>query len=284
MGARPKTLPAAIAPVLVGVAIAWSHDNLRIGVTVLAALCSVLIQIGTNLINDVGDYQKGGDRGERLGPPRVTALGYLTPNEVWSGVAVVFGLAAIAGLGIALLTDWFVLLVGVACLSAGYLYTSGPFPLSDNGLAGLFVMVFFGFVAVCGTVYINLGRIPSEAWWSGAAVGALVTNILVVNNIRDLKGDLESGRKNMPVWFGRMGGEIEYWLMLALAFVVPVILMVSMKLNLGGGIVFLSVPEAMRVAFELHRLEGKALNQVLASTSRFAFLYSILLSLAFLIS
>lgn len=210
LASRPKTLPAAISPVLVGWGIAIGIEGFQLLPALAALLCAVLIQIGTNLVNDVVDYQKGADTSERLGPVRVTHTGLLTPRQVWRGVFITFGLAALVGLYLVFDAGWPVLVIGGASILAGFLYTVGPYSLTNIGLGDLFVMLFFGFVAVCGTVFVVAGSGPLSAWLSALGVGALVTNILVVNNTRDMETDRQTGRKNIPVLFGRKGGKIEF--------------------------------------------------------------------------
>ena len=160
LAARPKTLPAAVAPVLVGGALAYAAGSFRPLAALAALLGAVLIQIGTNFVNDVADFEKGADTHERLGPTRVTENELLTPRQVWGGVTVVFGLATLLGVYLIAVTGWPVAVIGLASLLGGYIYTAGPWPLAYNGLGDLGVMIFFGFVAVCGTAYVTAGFLP----------------------------------------------------------------------------------------------------------------------------
>ncbi|MDH5506926.1 MAG: 1,4-dihydroxy-2-naphthoate polyprenyltransferase, partial [Anaerolineae bacterium] len=200
---RPKTLPAAISPVLVGAAISISIGRFHLGPALAAMFGAVMIQIGVNFANDVADFEKGADDETRLGPTRVTQAGLLTPGQVWGGVWTSFGFATLAGIYLATLAGWPVVIIGLASLTAALLYTSGPFPLAYNGLGDLFVFIFFGLVAVAGTTYVITLSIPSAVWPAACGIGALTTAILVVNNIRDLESDKKAGRKNIPIILGR---------------------------------------------------------------------------------
>ena len=284
MASRPKTLPAAAAPVIAGCAIAWQSGVFRPLTALTALVCALLIQIGTNFINDVLDYQKGTDNEERLGPTRVTQEGLLTPGQVWMGVLVVFGLAGLGGIYLAFAAGWPVILIGLASFLAGYLYTGGPSPFAYNGLGDIFVWMFFGFVALCGTVYVVSGSISALAWWAAVGVGALATAILVVNNIRDNQSDRRAGRRNIPVIWGRKGGEVEYLVLLVTAYLVP---LVTFSLGLTSAwifLIFLSIPQAVRLYKFITTSEiSPAFNQALAGTGSLELTYSLLFSLALIL-
>lgn len=278
---RPKTLPAAAAPVVAGWGVAASQPRFNWGAALAALFAAVMIQIGANLVNDVVDFYKGADTEARTGPTRVTHTGLLTANQVWTGVYIVFGLASLAGLYAAWSSSWLVLVLGAACILAAAAYTAGPYPLAYYlGLADLFVMLFFGFAAVCGTVYVVSEALPESAWWTAAAVGALTVNILVVNNIRDIETDRQAGRHNIPVVLGRGAAVWEYALMLVLAYAMPIVLVVR---NLAGPWVLLPllvVPQGWKLLNVLRSgLEGPPLNKTLAQTARHLLLYSMLLGL-----
>ena len=282
LGIRPRTLPAAIAPVLVGwgIVIGIKIASFKIFPALVILFCSILIQIGTNLVNDVVDFEKGIDTQDRQGPTRVTQAGLLTPSQVRIGVAITFGLAAAAGLYLFFVAGWPVLVIGAAAILAGISYSTGPFPLAHNGLGDLFVLIFFGFVAVCGTVFVLYGSVPLIAWLSGLAVGGLSVNILVVNNIRDIETDRKAGRKTIPVVFGRLTAEIEYGIFFAVAFLMPEFLLLYhltqiwvliplVVLQYGFGVV-----RAM-----LSAKEGPMYNKALAKTAQLLLFYSILYAL-----
>ncbi len=284
LAVRPRTLPAAVAPVLVGAGVAFHAAPVR-WLPVLAALfAAVMIQIGTNLVNDVVDYLRGTDDAQRLGPLRVTQAGLLTPKQVWAGVGVSFGLAALAGLYLSIVGGLPILLLGIVCILAGFAYSAGPFPLSHNGLGDLFTMLCFGFGGVCGTAYLAAGFLPASAWASGLGVGALVTAILIVNNIRDVESDRRAGRHNIPIWFGRRGGEIEFAVMLGMAFLVPVILVGANHTTPWVFTGWLALPAALRLFRNLCATEiGPAFNQLLAATAQLTLHYSVLLTFGFVV-
>ena len=280
LGARPRTLPAAAAPVVVGVGVALLSDGhlQRPLAALIAALCAVLIQIGTNLVNDVADFEKGTDTAERLGPVRVTQAGLLSPRQVWIGVFVTFAAAVLGGLYLAWVGGWPIIAIGLACIAAGFIYTVGPFSLSDKGLGDLFVFIFFGLVGVCGTVYVLTDSVPAAAWWAGAGVGALTTAILVVNNVRDIETDRQAGRRNLPVVLGRRAGEWEFITMLMIGYLAP---MAILGLKLSGFsvlAVFLTLPYAIGLTRRfIDTPAGPAMNAILGQTAQLLLFYSLAL-------
>ena len=210
IASRPKTLPAATVPVIVGTAAAFKDNVFQFGPALAALLGALLIQIGANFANDVFDYKKGADTAERLGPTRVTQAGMLSPGQVYAGMVVVFGLATLIGVYLVLVAGWAVILIGVFSILAALAYTGGPFPLGYNGLGDIFVFIFFGLVAVCGTYFVQAGTLGALAWWGALPVGFLATAILVVNNLRDVKTDRIAGKKTLAVRFGESGARAEY--------------------------------------------------------------------------
>src|SRR5512138_3336947 len=196
MAARPPTLPAAVVPVLVGTAAVARLGFLPLAF-VAALLATVLIQIGTNFANDYFDFHKGADTAERLGPVRVTQSGLIAPETVRMAMVLVFGLAALVGLYLVLAAGWPILVIGLLSIAAGVLYTGGPFPLAYNGLGDVFVFIFFGLVAVCGTVFVQAREIPALAVWTAVPMGLLTDAILSMNNLRDLETDRASGKKTL---------------------------------------------------------------------------------------
>jgi 1,4-dihydroxy-2-naphthoate polyprenyltransferase len=278
LAVRPKTLPAAVAPVLVGTAVAWRAGGFRAGPAVAAALGALLLQVGSNLANDVHDFERGADREDRLGPLRVTQAGLLTPAEVRKGMAVAFVLALLVGVYLVSVGGWPVVVIGLASIAAAAAYTAGPFPLGYNGLGDLFVMAFFGFAAVGGTVWVQALRIPLVAWPSALAVGALVTAILVVNNVRDVEQDRASGKRTLPARFGRAWGVREYAGLLALAYLVPAATVVVGLAPATVLLALLTLPLAVRLARSLARERGTVLNRTLEGTGRLALAWSALYS------
>jgi 1,4-dihydroxy-2-naphthoate octaprenyltransferase len=294
LASRPKTLPAAISPVLVGWAIVLDMLYIRsgslAGFNLLPALATlliaVLIQIGANLVNDVSDFQKGTDSGERLGPLRVTQAGLLSVRQMWAGVAVVFSAAALAGLYLVFFggsSGLPVLLIGAACIAAAVFYSVGQYSFASTGLGDLFAMLFFGFGAVCGTVYVLAGSLPGYAWLAALPVGALVTSILVVNNIRDMESDRQAGRKNIPVRFGRRAGEIEYSVLLAIAYFSSFAIVWAGE-SAWVFLVWLSLPLAVRLWQRMRTTPAnRTFNILLAQTARLTLLFSMLLALGILL-
>lgn len=276
---RPRTLPAAFAPVLVGAALAFAGGAFRPLAALAALFGALMIQIATNLVNDVADFNRGTDNEHRLGPTRVTQAGLLTPRQVWGGAALAFGLAALAGVYLIAVGGWPLLVIGLLSILAGSAYTAGPYPLAYNGLGDLFVFIFFGLVAVGGTAYVAGGSLPPATWPAGAAVGGLIVNILVVNNIRDIETDRAGGRTNIAVRFGRQAAESEYALMLALALLAPLLIVLS-----GWGspwvlLAWLALPGGWKHYQTLRGgLAGPPLNAVLGQTAALALRYSVLLA------
>jgi 1,4-dihydroxy-2-naphthoate polyprenyltransferase len=223
MAARPKTLPAAAAPVLLGAGLAAHHGVFAWLPALAALLGALLIQVGTNLGNDYYDFVRGGDTEARVGPTRVTQAGLLEPRQVLRGMILV--LAAAFGVGIYLVTvgGLPVVVIGLASLVCAVAYTGGPFPLAYHGLGDLFVFVFFGLIAVGGTYWVQALAWPPDALLMGAGIGALNTAILVANNLRDIESDGAAGKRTLAVRMGRGGTRVEYSLMLVVGAVAPVL-------------------------------------------------------------
>ncbi|MGV8908794.1 MAG: 1,4-dihydroxy-2-naphthoate polyprenyltransferase [Propionicimonas sp.] len=204
-GARPRTLPAALAPVLAGSAVAWFEAAFQPLLAVLALVVAVCLQLGVNYANDYSDGIRGTDA-ERVGPLRLVGSGSAAPSQVRTVAFACFGVAALAGLAVVVLTgQWWLIAVGVAAIAAAWFYTGGSRPYGYLGLGELFVFIFFGLVAVTGTVYIQLGTVTPAAWWTAIAIGALACAILVANNLRDLDGDRAAGKKTLATRLGDVG-------------------------------------------------------------------------------
>ncbi len=219
--ARLRTLPAAAVPVAVGTACAHAAGHVAWGPALAALAGSLAIQIGTNFANDVFDAERGADGPDRVGPLRAVSAGLITAGAMKRAMIAAFGVAAAFGLYLTLTAGWPIAVIGLISIAAGIAYTGGPYPLGYHGLGDVAVMAFFGFVAVCGTAYVQMAAIPSLAWWSAVPVGALATAILVVNNVRDRVTDARVGKRTLAVRFGRTGALVEYATLLLVAYAVP---------------------------------------------------------------
>jgi 1,4-dihydroxy-2-naphthoate polyprenyltransferase len=283
LAARPRTLPAAIAPVLVGTALAGSEGVFKVGPFVAALFGSVFIQIGTNLSNDYSDARRGADTEDRLGPVRVTAGGLMPPRRVLVGTYVAFGVAVAAGLYLAAVAGWELLVVGAASILAGVLYTGGPRPYGYEGLGELFVFTFFGLVAVAGSYFVQVESLRWEAVALGVPVGLLAAAILVVNNIRDVDTDRRAGKRTLAVKLGRARARVLFTAMIAVAFLVPIALIPALSAWLLLPLAALPlVPPLVRTVRT--RTDGPALNGALAATGRLLAVFSLLLGLGVLLS
>ncbi|GAB5562120.1 MAG: 1,4-dihydroxy-2-naphthoate polyprenyltransferase [Synoicihabitans sp.] len=201
--ARPRTLPAAVAPVLVASALAANAGSFALEPAAICLAFALLIQIGTNFANDYFDFKKGADNEDRVGPRRAVAAGLISPAAMKRAMTAVFALAFLVGLSLLPYGGWPLLLVGITSIFCGVVYTGGPYPLAYHGWGDVFVFVFFGLVAVTATYFVQAGEITPEAWFLGAAMGALSTNILIVNNYRDVETDRAAGKRTLVVRFGQ---------------------------------------------------------------------------------
>lgn len=284
LAARPKTLWAAVAPVVIGTAMAFESGGgawLPAGAALFGA---VMIQIGTNLANDYFDYQKGADAGDRLGPLRVTQAGLVKPETMRLAFAVAFALAAVAGLYLAWRAGWPIVLVGGLSILCGILYTAGPCPLGYVGLADLFVLVFFGPVAVGGTYYVQTLEINATVLASGLAPGLFSVAILTVNNLRDMESDAKVGKKTLAVRFGKRFARWQYLSCIMTASAIPAVLFLSngnRPLSLAAVVTPLGAIPSVRAVFTC--ADGTTLNTILAATGKLLLMYSILFSLGWLI-
>jgi 1,4-dihydroxy-2-naphthoate octaprenyltransferase len=283
LAARPRTLPAAIAPVLVGTALAGSEDVFRPLPFVAALVGSVFIQIGTNLSNDYSDARRGADTEDRLGPVRVTAGGLMPPRRVLVGTYVAFGVAVAAGLYLAAVAGWELLVVGAASILAGVLYTGGPRPYGYEGLGELFVFLFFGIVAVAGSYFVQTEELRWEAFALAVPVGLLAAAILVVNNVRDIETDRRAGKRTLAVKLGREKARTLFAAMVVVAFLVPPLLVPALSgwVLLPLAALPLAPPLVRTVAT---RTDGPALNGALAGSGRLLAVYSLLLAGGVLLS
>lgn len=283
MAARPATLPAAVAPVLVGTALAIHAGRFRALPCMAALIAAVLIQVGANLANDLFDFRKGADTEARLGPVRVTQSGLIPPEAVARGLVATFGAATLIGIYLVAVGGWPILVVGVASIAAGVLYTGGPWPLGYHGLGDVFVFVFFGVVAVAGTYYVQAGAINGVALAASLPVGLLITAILVVNNVRDIDTDRRAGKRTLAVRMGRQATRLEYLLCIVMAYVLtPVPWLAHASLPLFW-LPWLTAPIAVRLIWIVAtREDGPALNGALKGTGRLSLLFGLLFAASLL--
>ena len=280
LAVRPKTLPAAVAPVMVGSAMAFSHKSLALLPALAALTVALLLQIGVNLANDYFDYIKGIDRNDRLGPARVTQSGLLPPAWVRAAMGIAFGMSGLPGLYLVYVGGWPVIVIGAASILAALAYSGGPYPLASNALGDLFVFIFFGLVAVCGTYYVQTLRLTATVVMMGVDVGLLITAILVVNNLRDISTDEKTGKRTLAVRLGTRGTKLEYSLLLTGAYGGLLAFWVCEIFSIWVLMPFLSAPLAWRlIRIIQHTTGGPMLNQTLASTAKLAFLFSLLLAI-----
>jgi 1,4-dihydroxy-2-naphthoate octaprenyltransferase len=283
---RPRTLPAAIAPVFVGTAAAVeAADELRVGAFFAALVGSVFIQIGTNLANDYSDAKRGADSVDRLGPVRVVASGLVAPRRVLVATWVAFGVAVAAGIYLTAVAGPAILAVGIVSILAGVLYTGGPRPYGYAGLGEAFVFLFFGLVAVNGSFYVQLERLEWLPFALSIPVGFLSTSILVVNNVRDIDTDRRAGKRTLAVRLGRDRARNLY-----AALVVGAFLTLPVAIGLTGGtawglLALASAPLALRPLRAVRtRTDGPALNAALAATGALLAAFSVLLTAGLLIA
>jgi 1,4-dihydroxy-2-naphthoate polyprenyltransferase len=283
LAARPRTLPAAVAPVLVGTALAGAEDVFRALPFVAALIGSTFIQVGTNLSNDYSDARRGADTEDRLGPVRVTAGGLMPPRRVLIGTYVAFGVAVAAGLYLAAVSGWELLVVGVASILAGVLYTGGPRPYGYEGLGEFFVFFFFGVVAVAGSYFVQTEDVRWEALALGVPVGLLAAAILVVNNVRDVDTDRRAGKRTLAVKLGRERARVLFTAMVVVSFLVPPLLVPALSAWVLLPLAALPLaPPLIRTVST--RTDGPALNGALAGAGRLLAVYSLLLAAGVLVS
>jgi 1,4-dihydroxy-2-naphthoate octaprenyltransferase len=287
MAARPRTLPAAIAPVLVGTAAAveWAGRLPRVGAFVAALVGSVFIQIGTNLSNDYSDAKRGADTADRLGPVRVTSAGLVTPRRVLTATWVAFAVAVACGIYLTVVAGIVILLIGAVSIAAGVLYTGGPRPYGYAGLGEVFVFLFFGLVAVNGSYYVQVEQLDALPLGLSISVGFLATAILVVNNVRDIETDRRAGKMTMAVRMGRGNAVSLYRLLVLGAYLVLPIALVAGEASLLPLIGFASLPLAIGPLRTMsNRSDGPALNGALAATGALLGAFSLLVSAGLLLA
>lgn len=281
---RPKTLPAAASGVLMGSALAWRDGHFQLAPALAALAVALFLQIGSNVANDVYDFERGADTSERQGPLRVTQAGLLTPAQVKRGMWIIFALAAGLGLYLAFLRGWVVIAIGLAAILSAIAYTGGPFPLGYYGLGDLFVFIFFGVAAVAGTYFVQVGSVSVAAWWMSVPVGLIITAILVVNNLRDIENDRKGNKLTLAVRLGVHGTRTEYLLCMAGAYLIVPIAAALGLIPWTGLLAWLSLPLAIKTARTVFTQAGRPLNAALAGTGQIALLFSLLFGIGLMVS
>ncbi|MDX6625010.1 MAG: 1,4-dihydroxy-2-naphthoate polyprenyltransferase [Solirubrobacterales bacterium] len=287
MAARPRTLPAAVAPVLVGTAAAvqWAGELPRVGAFLAALVGSVFIQIGTNLANDYSDARRGADTADRLGPVRVTSTGLVTPQRVLRATWIAFAIAVACGIYLAAVAGIVILLIGALSIAAGVLYTGGPRPYGYAGLGEVFVFLFFGLVAVNGSYYVQLEELDALPLGLSIAIGYLATAIIVVNNARDIETDRRAGKNTLAVRMGRANAVLLYEVLVLGSFLVLPIAIWAGESEWWPLLGLLALPLAVKpIRVMRTRTDGPALNGVLAATGALLGVFSVLVTIGLLIS
>jgi 1,4-dihydroxy-2-naphthoate octaprenyltransferase len=282
--ARPRTLWAAIAPVIIGTAMAFSDGKLHIPSALLTLFSAMLIQIGTNFANDYFDFVHGVDTHDRLGPTRATGAGLVTPGQMRAAFIITFTLAFLLGLYLIYRGGWPIFIIGILSILCGILYTSGPYPLSYNGLGDIFVLIFFGPVAVGGTYYLQALNITLPVVLAGLSPGLISTALLTVNNLRDIATDRQAGKKTLAVRFGEFFSRMEYMVAMLVATFIPLLLILikpGHTFAVGAISVFLfALPSIRAVLFQ--DIDAR-LNAVLAKTGKLLLLYSLIFYLGWIV-
>lgn len=284
MAARPKTLPAAVAPVIAGTAVAIHEGGEHWPTAILAMITALLLQIAANFANDALDFRRGADTADRLGPTRITASGLVTADAVIRATALVLGLAVLTGLPLVVRGGWPILVLGLAAIVCAVAYTGGPFPLAYLGLGEVFVFLFFGLAAVAGTVYIQTGELTALAVATSVPIGALAVAILIVNNLRDIHTDRQAGKRTIAVRLGERGTRREFALMLVIAGVAPVVFWGIGWLNWSVVLTIIWWPFGVALWNQVAVRTGRELNPTLGNTGRAVLYYSLALAAALVIS
>ena len=288
MASRPRTLPAALAPVFLGTAAAVNElqhfgagSAFRWGTFVAALIGAIFIQIGTNLANDYSDAKRGTDTEDRLGPVRVTASGLAAPKRVLYATWAAFGIASLAGLYLAIEVGWIIILVGVLSIAAGVLYTGGPKPYGYEGLGEIFVFVFFGLVAVNGAYYVQLEQLDLAPLLLSIPIGLLSSAILVVNNVRDIDTDRRAGKRTLAVRLGRERTRRLYDVMIGLSYLLLPLVLIAGTRWAPALAALITIPLAAKPMRAVrNRTDGPALNGALAGTGALLGAFALVASIA----
>jgi 1,4-dihydroxy-2-naphthoate octaprenyltransferase len=279
IASRPKTLLAAFVPVVVGSSLAFMQESFQPMAAFIALMCALLIQIATNFTNDLYDFLKGADNKKRVGPLRVLNAGLVSPEEMKLAIFLTFAFAFVLGLYLVYITGTLILIVGIASIIAGLAYTAGPYPLAYNGLGDIFVFLFFGIVGTVGTYYVQAQEISGLSFLASIPVGALITNILVVNNYRDIEQDRFVGKNTLAVKLGKTFSRYEYLILMVSSFFVPFIFYIFYDVSIWIFLPYLTLPIAYKLVIMLFELQGEQLNSTLELTAKFSALYGALFAI-----
>ncbi len=284
IAARPKTLPAAMAPVVVGSALAYADGAFAFWPALAALTGALLLQIGTNFANDYFDYLKGVDTGDRKGPIRVAQSGLIPLSRLRLGIILTFGLALLIGVYLVKVGGWPIVVIGLASIVSAVTYTGGPYPFGSYGLGDVFVFLFFGLVAVCGTYYVQTLTITPLVLMVAIPMGSLTTAILVVNNLRDMETDRRAGKHTLAILLGAQGTRLEYLLLLAAAYAIPIWMWTMGVVSAWILLPWLSLPLAVSLIHLLYTApSGSLLNEALARTAKLDLLFSLLFAAGLII-
>jgi 1,4-dihydroxy-2-naphthoate octaprenyltransferase len=281
---RPATLPASISPVLVGVSIAAHDHRVRIAAALLTLVVAMALQIGVNYANDYSDFRRGADTPARIGPIRAAASGLVAPRHVLYAALASFTVAACAGLAVALIAGPWLVAVGATCIAAAWFYTGGPRPYGYAGFGELFVFVFFGLVATCGTVYVNERHIPLLALFGGVAMGCFAVAVLLLNNIRDVESDAAAGKRTLAVRTGRAAARGLFFTMLGVAYAMPVVAVLTGRAAPLALLPLVTAPLTIVPLRNSAQRAGPPLIRALIVTARTMALYAIAWAIAMVFS
>lgn len=284
LACRPKTLPAAAAPVILASAAACYEGVFQAWIALITLASAILMQIGANFANDVFDYHRGADTVDRLGPVRVTQAQLLTPREMYAGMIIVFGGASVLGLYLITQSGWPILVIGVLAILAALAYSGGPLPYGYIGLGELFVFLFFGPAAVWGTYYAQAGRLSELAIWGSIPMGLLVTAILVVNNLRDVQTDRKAGKMTLAARFGEQFTRWEFVFLILCSFLVPIIMVLFRNYSpwiLTSMFAAIKLPKLLDLIWNY---QGRALNKALADTGQLVLVFAMLFAIGLILA
>lgn len=279
LASRPKTLLAAVVPVVTGTSIVSFETKVNILASAVALLCAILIQIGTNFVNDLYDYLSGADNENRKGPARALASGIITESEMKLAIIFVFSLTFLLGLYLVYISTWVTLLIGILSIFAGIAYTAGPYPLAYNGLGDVFVFLFFGIVGTVGTYYVQVLDVSTLVLWASIPVGALITNILVVNNYRDIEEDRQVGKNTLAVKMGKKFTRYQYLVFMILSYLILFVVYFTFNNSLFVFLPMLTLPLAIKLIKMIFSYSGEKLNKTLELTAKLSAFYGFLFSI-----